>query len=79
MEIFNNNIALLEKTDKAICCFREQRHDIALGILADSMELIRHSIEAVITSKYLTAEVDSVNNDAVTRGLQDEVKCPCDA
>lgn len=64
MEIFNNNIALLEKTDKAICCFREQRHDIALGILADSMELIRHSIEAVITSKeyFNLAEVDSVNN-----------------
>jgi hypothetical protein len=49
--IFTNNISLLEQADKAICYFREQRHDIALGIIADSMGLIRSSIEAVINNK----------------------------
>lgn len=49
--IFDNNIDLLEQTDKAITYFREQRHEIALGIIADSMGLIRHSIEAIINNK----------------------------
>lgn len=49
--IFQNNISLLEQADKAICYFREQRHNIALGIMADSMGLIRNSIEAIITDK----------------------------
>jgi hypothetical protein len=63
MDIFNKNIMLLEKIDKSICYFREQQHDIALGIIADSMELIRHSIEAIITNReYLNLdEVESVN------------------
>lgn len=49
--IFHKNIELLEHVDKAICYFREQEHDIALGIIADSMSLIRHSIEAIVNNK----------------------------
>lgn len=49
--IFEENIYLLDRVDKAVCYFREQRHDLALGIIADSMGLIRHSIEAIITDK----------------------------
>jgi hypothetical protein len=49
--IFEENIHLLDRVDKAICYFREQRHDLALGIIADSMDLIRHSIEGIISNK----------------------------
>jgi hypothetical protein len=49
--IFDKNIVLLEQADKAIYYFREQQHAIALGIMADSMGLIRHSIEAIIKNK----------------------------
>ena len=49
--IFHKNIDLLEQVDKAIYYFREQRHDLALGIIADSMNLIRHSLEAIIDNK----------------------------
>ncbi|NLO09322.1 MAG: motility associated factor glycosyltransferase family protein [Clostridiales bacterium] len=49
--IFYNNIDLLGQADKAIYYFREQRHDLALGIIADSMDLIRYSIEAIIDNK----------------------------
>lgn len=62
IDIFNNNIMLLEKTDKAICYFREQQHDIALRIIVDSIELIRHTLEAVIINKdyFRLVEIDSV-------------------
>lgn len=49
--IFEHNIVLLEKVDKAIYYFRRQQHDIALEIIADSMGLIRHSIEAIISDR----------------------------
>lgn len=45
------NIKLLNKIDKAIHHFRNQQHDTALGILVDTMDLIRHSIEAIILDK----------------------------
>jgi len=51
MHIFDKNILLLEKIDKSIYYFRKQQHDIALGIIADSMGLIRISIEAIIDNK----------------------------
>ena len=37
--------------DKAIYYGRRQLHDIALGIVADSMGSIRHTIEAIITDR----------------------------
>ena len=49
--IFEMNIKLLEQADKAVYYFREQQHDIALSILVDSTELMRKSIEAIITYK----------------------------
>ncbi len=49
--IFHKNIGVLEQADKAIFYFREQQHDIALGIIANSMGLIRQSIEAIINNK----------------------------
>lgn len=64
--IFDKNIALLKRTDKAICYFREQQHDIALGIIADAMGLIRHSIEAIISNKEY---FNLVSTDSVTEML----------
>lgn len=49
--IFDKNIELLERIDKSVYYFRKQQHDIALGIIADSMGLIRHFIEAIIDNK----------------------------
>ena len=46
--ILEHNIDLLGRMDKAICYFREQQHDIALGIIADSIDLIKYSIETII-------------------------------
>ena len=71
MDIFNKNIMLLEKTDKTICYFREQRHDIALVSIANSMELIRHSIEAIISNKeyFNLVSTDSVM-DMLSRILE---------
>ncbi|TAH65224.1 MAG: hypothetical protein EWM47_11435 [Anaerolineaceae bacterium] len=62
MDIFDKNIKLLESTEKSICYFREQQHDIALGMIADSIDLIRHSIEAIINNKeyFKLIEADSV-------------------
>ena len=51
MHIFDKNILLLEKIDKSVYYFRKQQHDIALGIIADSMGLIRLSIESIINNK----------------------------
>src|SRR5690606_16233278 len=60
--IFYKNIALLEQTDKAICYFREQQNDIALGIIADSIGLIRNSIESIIVNReyFQLVSTDSV-------------------
>lgn len=49
--ILEQNIALLSKLDKAIYYGRRQLHDIALGIVADSMGSIRYTIEAIITDR----------------------------
>lgn len=49
--IFQENITLIAKLDKAIYYFRKQQHDIALGIIMDSMDQIKHSIEAIIVDK----------------------------
>ena len=64
--IFYKNINLLEQVDKAIYFFRQQRHDIALGIIADSMDLIRHSIEAIIINKEY---FNLVSTEAITEML----------
>ena len=60
--IFYKNFALLEQTDKAICYFREQQNDIALGIIADSIGLIRNSIESIIVNReyFQLVSTDSV-------------------
>lgn len=50
-DIFEKNSVLLGHIDKAIYYVRRQQHDIGLGIIADSIGLIRHSIEAIITDR----------------------------
>lgn len=50
-DIFEQNIILLSQIDKSIYYFRMQEHDTALGIIADSMDLIRDSIEAIINDR----------------------------
>lgn len=50
-KVFDQNIVLLEQVDKAIYYFREQQLDLALGIIADSMSIIKDSIEAIITDR----------------------------
>ena len=49
--IFQENITLIAKLDKAIYYLRKQQHDIALGIITDSMDQIKDSIEAIIVDK----------------------------
>lgn len=49
--IFNRNIHLIEQLDKAVYYFRKQHHDIALEIIADSMGIIKKSIEAIISDR----------------------------
>lgn len=49
--IFQLNTTLITSLDKAVYYFHRQEHDIALGIVADSMDNIKHSIEAIIMDK----------------------------
>lgn len=49
--IFQLNITLITSLDKAVYYFRRQEHDTALGIVADSMDNIKQSIEAIIMDK----------------------------
>lgn len=60
--IFDKNIVLLEQYDRAIIYFREQKLDIALGIIADSMALITPSIEAIINDReyFNLTSIDSI-------------------
>ena len=57
--IFRNNIKLLYETDKAVFYFRQQQYDIALGILADSIDRIKYTVEAIISSHDYFNLVDS--------------------
>lgn len=49
--IFESNIKLLGETSKVVLCFREQRYDKALTILADSIDLIKDVIEKIIADQ----------------------------
>ena len=64
--ILEQNIALLSKLDKAIYYGLTGSYDIALGIVADSMGSIRHTIEAIITDReyFNLVSTDSSIRDA---------------
>lgn len=49
--IFEHNILLLGRMDKAIYYFRKQQCDKALGLIADSIDEINYTIEAIITDR----------------------------
>lgn len=61
-KIFDRNIFLLGELDKAIYYFREQQHDKALGIIADSMDLIKETIEDIASDReyFNPVSMDSV-------------------
>lgn len=50
-DIFNHNIRLLAKMDKAVYYFREQECDKALGLIANSIDEVRVSIESIISDQ----------------------------
>ena len=60
--IFERNIYLLEQSDKAVYYFRKQKHDVALGIIAESMAILRKTIESIISDReyFNTVSADSV-------------------
>ncbi len=49
--IFEHNVLLLGKMDKAIYYFREQRCDKALSLIADSIDKVNYIIEAIINDR----------------------------
>jgi hypothetical protein len=49
--IFEHNIKLLGDMDKAVYYFREQQYDIALGLIANSIDEIKLSMEAIIMER----------------------------
>jgi len=61
-DIFECNIYLLEQSDKAVYYFRKQQHDKALGIIADSIGILKKTIEAIISDReyFNTVSPDSV-------------------
>ena len=73
-DIFEQNIVLLGQTDKAICYFRRQQHDIALGIIADAMDLIKHSIEAIINDREYFNLVSTDSVMEMLSGILDSYK-----
>ena len=50
-DIFEQNIRLLGEIDKAVYYFREQRCDKALGHIANSIDGVKVSIEAIISNR----------------------------
>lgn len=60
--IFERNIYLLDQADKAVYYFRRQRHDVALGIIADSIGVLRKNIEAIISDREY---FNSISTDSV--------------
>lgn len=73
-DIFEQNIVLLVQLDKAIYHSRRQQHDIALGIIADSMDQIKHSIEAIITNKEYFNLVSTDSVIQMLSGVLDAIK-----
>lgn len=61
-KIFKRNIYLLGELDKAVFYFRKQQHDKALNIIADSMDHIKDTIEAIINDReyFKLVSTDSV-------------------
>jgi hypothetical protein len=51
ISIFNKNIDLLGLADKAIYYFREQQYDIALAVVAETIDKIKYIVEAIITDR----------------------------
>ncbi|HPU63832.1 MAG TPA: hypothetical protein PK304_06725 [Mobilitalea sp.] len=60
--IFERNIYLLEQADKAVYYFRKQMYDRALGIIADSIDILKKTIGDIISDKdyFNTVSTDSV-------------------
>lgn len=60
--IFERNIYLLEQADKAVFYFRKQLHDRALAIIADSIGILKNTIEDIIADRdyFNTVSTDSV-------------------
>ena len=50
-DIFELNIGLLGKMDKAVCYFREQQCDRALEQIVNSIDEVKQSIEAIILNR----------------------------
>ena len=50
-DIFDQNIKLLGDMDKAVFYFREQQYDIALSIVADSLDHIKFVLEGIVTNR----------------------------
>lgn len=66
--IFERNIYLLDQSDKAVYYFRVQKLDIALGIIADSIGILRKTIEDIISDREY---FNLVSADSVLEMLSD--------
>jgi hypothetical protein len=72
--IFEHDIKLLGDMDKAVCYFREQQNDRALGMMANSIDQIKCIIEAIITDRDYFNLVDTESMLEMLTGILEAKK-----
>lgn len=72
--IFEHNIRLLGDIDKAVYYYREQQYEIALGIVANSIDQIKFVIEAIVTDREYFNLVDTESMLEMLTGILEAKK-----
>ncbi|MEG2441397.1 MAG: hypothetical protein RSB37_07800 [Acetivibrio sp.] len=73
-KIFLTNIKLIEKTDKAIYCFRCQRYDQAFAYIADSTEEMHLVLEEILQNREYFLSVEEASVIAMVEGILEAKK-----
>ncbi|MFA9466164.1 MAG: hypothetical protein ACERKN_18010 [Velocimicrobium sp.] len=68
-QVFDNNITLIEQTDKAVYYFREEKYDKALAYVADSVEGINVLVRAILDETEYFSKVEEASLISMIEGI----------
>ncbi len=68
-QVFEHNIKLIERTDKAVYYFREEQYDKALSYVADSVEGINSLVKAILEEREYFSNVEEVSVISMIEGI----------
>ena len=68
-QVFEHNIKLIEKTDKAVYYFREEQYDKALAYVADSVEGINSLVRAILEEREYFSNVEETSVISMIEGM----------